>query len=601
MTDTSGTSRYIELQVLAGQLLLDWDVGAERLRYGQLPDELVGQPPLSEVLAELERSPWDPHGRLLRLLAAIDPDRTPTYRGIEMTPMSLQRLAAEAVREGEGSRANELVRSLLRQHALEVVVARPDGGWARELERRWREERVLLDELLAIQAERGNADPASTAGLLDALLLQLLTDPEAGERLRGRLAEVGPAAAQPAWFRAAHEPDARPGRLLAAALLVHQVERQLSVAAGPGTSPGEPGAGSAPGEGRGGAAGGVHADPTRSMPATDTGGRADPADASRTVAPRRLGDLGPVLTPLVAVSIAAAVAAAALRWPAVTLVTVVAWLVVDRVATVLTEPFLRLVGGWPPTISGWGIVLLPLRLVWLVLRGPWQLLGDLIVLLASLLVVDRLLRWGLGALDARLVVGLDEPVEVIASRWFVPVWAGLAVWFATRARRGEPPVRGAATLAGLLRAAPVAVRGVVALIGVVVLLVAVRSPAVSPWEPYADHREAIDAVLPVGRWVGTVTDTVRGWIAGDGTTSRSVDDGQQLAPSGSRWEVIDASALNVRAGPGTDNPVLTSLRGGSVVVGTGAIAEVDGALWVELVLDDGRTGWASARYLSERS
>ena len=71
------------------------------------------------------------------------------------------------------------------------------------------------------------------------------------------------------------------------------------------------------------------------------------------------------------------------------------------------------------------------------------------------------------------------------------------------------------------------------------------------------------------------------------------------AAAAPRWQVVDASALNVRAGPGTAEPVLDSLPRGAVAEGTGRTELVDGDLWVELRLCDGATGWASARFLME--
>ena len=66
----------------------------------------------------------------------------------------------------------------------------------------------------------------------------------------------------------------------------------------------------------------------------------------------------------------------------------------------------------------------------------------------------------------------------------------------------------------------------------------------------------------------------------------------------SAWQVAGAeSGLNVRAGPGTTNAVMTTLAPGSVVAGTGERVTVNGSEWKELDLPDGGRGWASASFL----
>jgi hypothetical protein len=58
---------------------------------------------------------------------------------------------------------------------------------------------------------------------------------------------------------------------------------------------------------------------------------------------------------------------------------------------------------------------------------------------------------------------------------------------------------------------------------------------------------------------------------------------------------VDASALNVRSGPSTGNPVVTVLKRGAEVQ---ILGETNG--WLEVVAPDGKRGYVSKRYVTER-
>jgi hypothetical protein len=190
-----------------------------------------------------------------------------------------------------------------------------------------------------------------------------------------------------------------------------------------------------------------------------------------------------------------------------------------------------------------------------------------------------------------------------AARWFVPIAAGGLVWFATRrrvapgARPPTPGLRGGAAVGAGLRALPAGLGGLLLLPAALLVWSAGSDPAPDAWAPYADHREAIAARLPDPEWWSALTDRF-------GETADRILDvvpvpGEGATQEPARWRVVEASALNVRERPGTDQTVVAQLAAGEVVAGTGETETVEGATWIELRLDDGRTGWASAGFLQE--
>ena len=645
-TSPPGGSPSLDRRRLAQELLRDWEAAAERLQRGQLPAEVREDPELSGALTELATSRFDRHGRLLRFVLRLANDVDGLhYRGTPLTPAGIAALAADAVHRGPGSRPAEVVRSLREQDALAAVAAWTGAGWAAELGRAWYGARQELDDLVGAQAmptATGRVDGGSDADLelMDAMALQLLTDPGAPARLRSELLRATSDGPRPAWFQAALAPGARIGRLLAAKLLLPQVQRQMVTgsedptavvarvepppdrrpttgtppvspaddpalsdetvrlpavaAAGPGRTPG---AAAATGSGAPGAA-------TARQPAVSDVPR--PGDGGPEVP--RAGGIprwwGRLSAALVAPAVALLVAAAGLRWPAATLVGVLVWFVVDRLFSVLTDPFLRLVGGWPPTVRGWAVLALPFRLLGVLLRGPWRLLGSLLLVVLWGVAVDR----GLTLLhpllaDWSATVAATTP-DTFAARWFVPVAAGGLVWVATRRRTAQgapqpaPGLRGGAAVGAGLRALPAGLGGLLLLPAVLaVWTAATADPDPDAWAPYADHREAIAAQLPDTEWWSALVDRL-----GE-TADRALDlvpvPGELTPQEPTRWQVVEVSSLNVREGPGTDQPVLTDLAAGEVLPGTGATETVAGTTWVELRLDDGRTGWASARFLEE--
>ena len=553
------------------------------------------------------------------------------FRGIALTPAGLARLAGDAVAEGPGSAPDVLLRPLRHQGVLAEVAAATGDPWVGELLHRWDLAADELGEVMAIQGgprTPGRPRPGEDPGGYDAMLLQLLTDDAARDHLRDQLRGVAERPGAPAWFQAAVAPGARVGRLLAAGLLLPSVEVAITsaaAAAAPAAAGAAPGTASDTGPMPGGSDAGS-ADPTVRIPvvtppragappgAAATAGMPGVAGAAGTKPPAAGGDpqggpggdpagvvnIRPVLQRLVAPGLGATVAALALWRPAPVGLLVLAWLTVDRLASWLADPFLRLVGGWPPRIRGWDVVWLPFRLVGLVLMAPWTLLGSLVLLALWLVGVDRALTWWVPVLEGLSPQDPPREVTALVARWFVPVAAGGAVAFVAVRRRGSPPLRGVASLAGAVRHLPVPVLALAIVAAGVLLTAAVRTPAVAPWEPHTDHRAAARALLPD-------LDQVRGWLPGslgdlplpggdpDGEDpDGEVPDGEV---PGETWTVVDAAALNVRAGPGTDEPVVGRVVIGDRVAGTGRQQALGDTTWVELRLDDGTTGWASGRYL----
>lgn len=604
------TDGRTDQRVLARALVADWDLGAERVWYGQLPEELASDREVGPVLAQLERSPWDRHGRLVRLVHHLDPSLPPSYRGVALSAVGLAGLAARVVRDGVGSPAAEVLASLLDQEVIAAVAELTGGRHLARLERDWQAAREELTAMLAAHAEHPPSAASGPTLLADAWLLELLTDPDARERTRQQLLAIGGESRLPAWFRAAREASATPGALLAASLLLPQVRAELAAAhdrARWSSTTGRMATDAA------GAAAGAAAGTTAGAAATGgAAGAADPTGGATRATPREgLGERRPQRPPgahhdpdadrwlarLVAVSLGAIVAAVALRWPLVTGLAVLLWLVVDRVGSWLADPFLRLVGGWPPRLRGWAVAWLPVRLVGLVLRAPWRLLADLILLVVSFVVVDRLLvltglLTGAVAPDA-VAVGRAE----LVARWFVPVWAGAMVWQITRERRGAPPLRLAGSLAGLLRVTPMGVRAGLVVVASAALVLSARAPVAEPWAPYDDHRDLASRLLAgvgLGGGPGGLVPPTLPSLPGPGPAE---PDGEAPVVV-VRWQVVDATALNVRVAPGTAADIVATVPGGTELAGTGASQDVAGQPWHEVVLTDGSVGWASGRYLS---
>lgn len=70
------------------------------------------------------------------------------------------------------------------------------------------------------------------------------------------------------------------------------------------------------------------------------------------------------------------------------------------------------------------------------------------------------------------------------------------------------------------------------------------------------------------------------------------------APEGRRM-VITASSANIRSGPGTDYPVLTTAGQGNTFVATGNEETAsNGRIWYEIYINDEQTGWASQKVIA---
>jgi len=84
-----------------------------------------------------------------------------------------------------------------------------------------------------------------------------------------------------------------------------------------------------------------------------------------------------------------------------------------------------------------------------------------------------------------------------------------------------------------------------------------------------------------------------GWAHGDylafGGSSGDFSTGDEV--------VVDTDALNLRAGPGLAEDVVTVLDQGALLVVQGGPESVDGYVWHEVDTDDG-TGWVAGTYLA---
>ena len=74
--------------------------------------------------------------------------------------------------------------------------------------------------------------------------------------------------------------------------------------------------------------------------------------------------------------------------------------------------------------------------------------------------------------------------------------------------------------------------------------------------------------------------------------------GSGEAPEG-RMMVITASSANIRSGPGTDYPILTTAGQGNTFVATGNEETAsNGRIWYEIYINDEQTGWASQKVIA---
>ena len=84
--------------------------------------------------------------------------------------------------------------------------------------------------------------------------------------------------------------------------------------------------------------------------------------------------------------------------------------------------------------------------------------------------------------------------------------------------------------------------------------------------------------------------------------TENAENGEELEESGlpeGRTMVITASSANIRSGPGTDYPVLTTAGQGNTFTATGNEETAsNGRTWYEIYINDGQTGWASQKVIT---
>jgi uncharacterized protein YraI len=76
---------------------------------------------------------------------------------------------------------------------------------------------------------------------------------------------------------------------------------------------------------------------------------------------------------------------------------------------------------------------------------------------------------------------------------------------------------------------------------------------------------------------------------------------EALATSTVRVANAGGLGVNLRAGPGTDQPILADLPDGSTLVQLGGSTSADGRSWVKVSDRAGQVGWIAKEYLAPTS
>ena len=89
------------------------------------------------------------------------------------------------------------------------------------------------------------------------------------------------------------------------------------------------------------------------------------------------------------------------------------------------------------------------------------------------------------------------------------------------------------------------------------------------------------------------SDGLIGWCSAAYSTPYSGSVPTPTPPTVSAYYQVTATALNIRSGPGTSNPVIGTLTQNAIV--SGLTLSADGG-WIEIRRSDGIIGWCSAAY-----
>ncbi|MDX1626850.1 MAG: CsgG/HfaB family protein, partial [Wenzhouxiangellaceae bacterium] len=120
--------------------------------------------------------------------------------------------------------------------------------------------------------------------------------------------------------------------------------------------------------------------------------------------------------------------------------------------------------------------------------------------------------------------------------------------------------------------------------------------ALSSWKNTPREKALRDVIEAAVDYVISVTpqEMMRYDAMGNVVSSGGGSGGGSAAGSATEQVVITASSLNVRRGPGTDNPVAFSLASGDIVDVVSRAGE-----WLHVRTGNGQEGWISSQYALE--
>jgi uncharacterized protein YgiM (DUF1202 family) len=91
-------------------------------------------------------------------------------------------------------------------------------------------------------------------------------------------------------------------------------------------------------------------------------------------------------------------------------------------------------------------------------------------------------------------------------------------------------------------------------------------------------------------------DPLVGWVASDFIAAEGAEDNFASA----RWVVVSDGPVNVRMGAGTSRSIVTTMAEGETasVIGRTGLSDANGYTWINLLLNDGSSGWVATDFLS---
>lgn len=539
---------YTTTPAVARALVANWEQATARVQHvrawvAQNEDD----PALVAWLDDLDRGPYDRHGRLLRTALRLDPELPPVYRGFDVGPEGLRGLTAAAVVGGPGSREAEVVTSILDQDAFGAIAELTGSPMHRAIAEVIGPAQQQLEQLLRTVASEDLDVDQDTRALARLRLVQLLVDPDELQRVAAEV-RTHDDEDLPRWYRELLAEDAGPAELVVARALLTPMLDELAA-------------------GR---------DRRRQQRLRERG-----ASSSAEARTARLSRVGAALL----------VGALAAFLPMVTVVALAVVAAVDRYGAAIVV-WLRRESAVELTRSR--AAALPFLALRWVLTGALRLARELVVLAFFTGLAVGVVVAVTAVLGSALPDVVGQPAQ-LRDRLLLPTIVSVATFVLLRPTpddRSFPMLR---RLGVQLRLAPVGV--------LLVIIAGGIAAAAATWQlgPAEPHGDLVAFAAPV-------TDRVADWAE---RTFETTDTAQPVAqpepedappdpepdPEPQHWRVSGAFELNVRAEPGLDSRVLTTLSDGESRPATGRTRQVGDILWIELELADGTTGWASSRYL----